>query len=73
MVTNMEPSPEPLADQSIQPCVLTIPFGYFIPVFWCLCFIFLYKSHGPNEPTLPTYNRRGRDEVLVAVPCRPES
>lgn len=71
MVTNMEPSPEPFADEP-QPCVVKIPFGYFVPFFWCLCFIFLYKSHGPSQPTLPIH-RRGRDEVLVAEFVRPQT
>ena len=70
----MEPALEPTPENYPCPesCVCEIPIGWFIPFFWCLCFIFLYKSHGANEPALPTY-RRGRDEVLVAVPVRPES
>ncbi len=66
MVANLEPLSEP------QPCVLTIPFGYFIPVVWCFCFVCLYKSQRDTFSTLPLYRRGGGgDEPLVAVPVRP--
>ena len=69
----MEPALEPASENYPCPesCVCEIPVGWFVPVFWCLCFLFLSRNRY-QENILPVHRGR-RDEVLVAVPVRSDT
>ncbi len=57
-------APEPSQD-------FEIPVGYFIPIIWCLCFIFLWRGQQQSFREIESRRNRSQgDEPLVCYAVR---